>query len=217
MRRSEISRFVSIEGGEGVGKSLFINHLADDLTERGIAFVKTREPGGTPSADLIRGLFGSPPTNDAFCMMTEALLLSAARAQHVEKVIRPALKSGKWVLCDRYADSTRVYQGILGGIPSSDLETIIAISTGKLEPDMTFLLDCDVGIAAGRRQVRGAGHADGIQRYDDAKIEFHERLRRAYLRLAEQFSHRITVIDAARDPLDVAAAAVKALQLRFAL
>ncbi len=149
--------------------------------------------------------------------MTEALLISAARAQHVEKVIRPALKAGTWVISDRYADSTRVYQGIIGGVPTPELETIIAISTGKLNPDITFLLDCDVKLAASRRQERGADHEDAIKRYDDKKTEFHERLRHAYLRLANDFAHRIHVIDAAQKPRDVANDAIKALEVRFAL
>ena len=212
----EISRFVSIEGGEGVGKSLFINHLADDLTARRIPFIKTREPGGTPSADLIRGLFGAPPADDPFCMMTEALLISAARAQHVEKVIRPALKSRTWVICDRYADSTRVYQGIIGGVPASEIESVIAISTGRLTPDVTFLLDCDVELAASRRQQRG-GQDDAIKRYDDKKLEFHERLRQGYLTLAKQFPERFKVIDASQNPPAVAAEAIKTLVVRFGL
>ena len=149
--------------------------------------------------------------------MTEALLISAARAQHVEKVIRPALKAGKWVLCDRYADSTRVYQGIIGGVPTAELETIIAISTGNLDPDITFLLDCDVALAASRRQERGANHEDAIKRYDDKKMEFHEGLRRAYLSLAKGFSNRIHVIDGAQKPDDVASAAIKVLEARFSL
>ena len=149
-------------------------------------------------------------------MMTEALLISAARAQHVEKVIRPALKSGKWVICDRYADSTRVYQGIIGGVPAADIEAIIAISTGKLTPDVTFLLDCDVALAASRRQERG-GQDDAIKRYDDEKMEFHERLRQGYLTLAKQFPQRFKVIDAAQSPQQVATDAIKTLEVRFAL
>ncbi len=186
------------------------------MTGRGIPFIKTREPGGTPSADLIRGLFGAPPADDPFCMMTEAFLISAARAQHVEKVIRPALKSGTWVICDRYTDSTRVYQGIIGGVPTAEIESIIAISTGSLTPDITFLLDCDVTLAASRRTERG-GQDDAIKRYDDKKLEFHERLRQGYLALAKQFPERFQVLDATQKPLAVAAEAIKALVVRFAL
>jgi len=150
-------------------------------------------------------------------MMAEALLISAARSQHVENVIRPALSAGKWVICDRFADSTRAYQGIIGGINPAELETIIAISTGRLEPDITFLLDCDVSLAAERRQERGTSQEDAIKRYDDAKMEFHERLRQAFIRLAKEFSHRIHVIDASQKPAMVAAEAVKVLEQRFVL
>lgn len=216
-REVRIARFVSIEGGEGVGKSLFIQNIAADLTARGVSFVKTREPGGTPAADKIRALFGAPPDNDPFCMMTEALLVSAARAQHVERVIRPALERGHWVLSDRYADSTRVYQGVLGGVTSEALETLIDLSTGSLMPDLTFLLDCDVHIAAARRSYRAtdqSDHDDAIRRYDDKKIEFHERLRRAYLSLKDRFPDRIVVLDAARAPAEVAAEALAILKQR---
>lgn len=180
-----------------------------------MAFIKTREPGGTPAADLIRGIFASPPENDSFCMMTEALLISAARAQHVEKVIRPALTAGKWVLCDRYTDSTRVYQGILGRIESTRLESLIELSTDGLEPDLTFLLDCDVKVAAARRDQRSVNHNDAIKRYDDAKAEFHEQLRHAYLSLASRFPDRIVTINAGQPAEKVAAVALGILQERY--
>jgi dTMP kinase len=149
-------------------------------------------------------------------MMTEALLVSAARAQHVEKVIRPALAAGKWVLCDRYADSTRVYQGVLGGLDTEKLETLIALSTDDLSPDLTFLLDCDVRIAARRRDQRGAEAdlSDAIRRYDDAKIEFHDRLRTAYLSLVQRFPARMIVLDAAQAPAKVTADALQLLAER---
>lgn len=147
--------------------------------------------------------------------MTEALLISAARAQHVEKMIRPALNAGKWVLCDRYTDSTRVYQGILGQIDSVRLETLIQLSTDGLEPDLTFLLDCDVEVAAGRRDLRGADNDDAIKRYDDAKAEFHDQLRQAYLSLASRFPDRIATLDAGQPADMVAVSALKIMKERY--
>ncbi len=196
------SRFITVEGGEGVGKSTFIRGLSDRLRGKGVSVVTTREPGGTKVADLIRGVFAAPIPDEPLAMGTEALLVSAARCQHVERLLKPSLKEGAWVLSDRFADSTRIYQGILGGIDAEVLESLIQFSTGGLEPDLTFLLDCPVSLSSqrlGYRRHHKAGGQD-IVRYDDQNTEFHERLRRAYLQLAERFPQRVFVLDASKAP-----------------
>ncbi len=193
-------RFLSIEGNEGVGKSTLLQGLAARLTARGLRLVTTREPGGTPAADRIRGLFGDPPAGDPLLPETEALLVSAARAQHVGRLVRPALERGDWVLTDRYHDSMRAYQGLLGGVAEADLERLIAFSTRGLDPDLTFLLDCDVRVARSRLSTRGEAHPDSIKRFDDARASVHERLRAAFLALQKRFAERIMILDASKPP-----------------
>lgn len=211
------AKFITVEGGEGVGKSLFTQNLALGLRGLGLNLVVTREPGGTPTADLIRGLFGKPADGDPLLMNAESLLVSAARAQHVGRLIRPALEHGQWVLSDRFADSTRVYQGTLGGLARSDLEALIMFSTGGLEPDLTFLLDCDVAVAQARLGKRAKPRPDAIERYDHEETAFHARLREAYLSLAKEHSSRVVVIDAAEPPEQMARQALAAVRSRFAL
>lgn len=211
------AKFITVEGGEGVGKSLFTSNLAKGLKGLGLNLVVTREPGGTPTADLIRGLFGKPAPGDPLLMPAETLLVSAARAQHVGRLIRPALDQGQWVLCDRFADSMRVYQGALGGMAPGDLEALIRFSTGGLEPDLTFLLDCDVQVAQARLGKRKTARPDAIERYDAEAEQFHARLRDAYLTLAKKLGQRMIVLDAARTPDQMAQDALKAVRDRFAL
>lgn len=207
-------RFLSIEGNEGVGKSTLIEGLFGELTTRGVRLIRTREPGGTPAADRIRALFGDPPPGDPLLPDTEALLVSAARAQHVGRLIRPALARGDWVLTDRYHDSMRAYQGVLGGVGGEDLERLIAFSTQGLDPDLTFLLDLDVGVARRRLEARGEAHPDSIKRFDDARRSVHERLRAAFLALQKRFPARIMVLDASKSPDSLISEAVEALAAR---
>jgi len=216
-------RFITVEGGEGVGKSHFVAALTRHLEGLGRSVVATREPGGTPTADKIREIFARPVSGDPLRMEAEALLVSAARAQHVGQLILPALREGKYVLCDRFADSTRVYQGKIGAIPRYDLERLIAFSTGGIEPDLTFLLDCDVDISLGRLAARtsarlattGENDSSEVGRYDKAKRSFHERLRFSYHELAQEYPDRIVVIDASSKPDVVAARAIAILTERF--
>lgn len=191
------ARFVTLEGGEGVGKSTLLHGLIQWLKSKNIHAISTREPGGTLIADEIRRIFKSPPHGEEFYPETESLLVSAARAQHVTQVIQPALKQGKWVVCDRFADSTRVYQGILGGVPMNELEWLIKYSTKGIEPDLTFLLDCDVTTAAGRIGGRGVmKNDDDTARYDQASEQVHERLRQGFRRVAGFFPSRFYILDA---------------------
>ena len=211
-------RFITIEGGEGVGKSALTRGLVEALRARGHEVVATREPGGTPAADRIRAVFATAPADDPLAARTEALLVSAARAQHVERLVAPALARGAWVVSDRYADSTRVYQGTLLGLPADELETLIAYSTGGLAPDLTLLLDLGVTEARARLAGRGLGGApqvDAVTRYDEATTSDQERLREAFLALARRFPARFVTLDASVAPGGVLRAAVATVEARL--
>jgi len=212
------ARFITLEGGEGVGKSTLASGLVRWLDTRGVQILQTREPGGTPIADEIRRVFKSPPAGEDITPETEALLVSAARAQHVAKVIKPALTSGQWVLCDRFADSTRVYQGLFGGVGINEVERLIKFSTGGLEPDLTFLLDCDVTITAGRIGARGADpKGDDVVRYDQAGHQVLDRLRQAFRKLAGFYPARFYILDASLPPEKVLQDACAELERRWKL
>ncbi len=209
-------RFITIEGGEGVGKSSFSRALVDSLRSQGQDVVQTREPGGTPVADQIRSIFVSPPNDELLTPGAELCLVSAARAQHVEHVVRPALQRGAWVVCDRYADSTRVYQGLLGRVPTETLEAVIRFTTGELMPDLTFVLDCDVSISLARlkRRLPGQDQSD-VSRFDLATVQTHERLRQAFQLLAELYPQRVMLIDASGSTQDAVHCALACLRERW--
>ncbi len=191
------SRFITLEGGEGVGKSTLMSSLVKWLESKDLKVLSTREPGGTPIADAVRRVFKSPPVGEEFMPETEALLVSAARAQHVGKVIKPALQAGKWVICDRFTDSTRVYQGLYGGVALNNLEWLIQFSTGGLAPDLTFLLDCDVALTAGRIGGRGvASNDDDAVRFDQAGDVVLEKLRQGFRKVAGFYPSRFFILDA---------------------
>ena len=205
-------RFITLEGGEGAGKSTHIRHLASLLQAQGVEVVTTREPGGTEGAETIRRLIveGSVDRWDA---LTETLLLNAARRDHVRRLIEPALARGAWVLCDRYVDSTLVYQGIAKGVETETLLQLHALSTGPLWPDLTLVLDLppQIGLA------RAAGRAGTETRFEDHAIDFHETLRQGFLDLAKRFADRCVVVDASV-PLDAVSQAIEtALRERLGL
>jgi dTMP kinase len=208
-------RFMTVEGGEGAGKTCFTAGLAEALRGRGLPLLTTREPGGTPVADYLRTLFAAPPGGEALAVETEALLVSAARAQHVARRIEPALAAGEWVLCDRFADSMRVYQGAVGGLASEGLEAMIRVSTRGLAPELTFLLDLDVGSALARLASRADAAKDGIGRFDRAQRSFHERLREAYLALAAKEPRRFVTLDADQQPQALVDQALRHVEARF--
>lgn len=211
-------RFITLEGGEGVGKSSLLKSLGEILKAHGIPVLSTREPGGTPGADRIRSLFAVHDTGDPWLPETEAFLVSAGRAQHVGRVIRPALARGTWVLCDRFADSTRVYQGLLGGVEDQTLETLISISTGGLAPDCTLIVDCDVDLALKRLALASHGcndRSDPVSRFDGEARERHERRRLGYLSLAKRFPDRCHVVNGRHSPEQVAQDALSILQKSF--
>ncbi len=199
-------RFLTIEGGEGVGKSYLSQGLKRRLEALGHGVVLTREPGGTPLADAVRELFLHPPEKPS--SLAELFLVSAARTQHIEKLIEPALLQDKWVICDRFYDSTRVYQGDFGKVPRRTLESVIEHSVQACHPALTFVLDCPAEIARNRvlKRANDLQTAEG-NRYDEGTREMYEALRQGYLKRAREFPDRIVLIDASQSPEDVLEAA----------
>ncbi|HNN87096.1 MAG: dTMP kinase [Pseudomonadales bacterium] len=188
-------KFITIEGGEGVGKSTNIRCVENFLQAQGISFIKTREPGGTPLAEELRALLLSP-REEKVCEQAELLLMFAARAQHLQQVILPALERGDWVVCDRFTDATYAYQG--GGRKLS-LETIAALETivqGGLQPDLTLLLDVDVETGLAR-----LGNREQIDRFEREQHTFFEAVRAMYHQRAQQFPERFRIVDAGQ-PLE---------------
>ena len=200
-------RLVTFEGGEGAGKSTQIERLAAALRAAGLDPLVTREPGGTPGAEQIRGLLVEGPP-DRWLPLSEVLLLLAARYDHVTRRIAPALADGRWVLCDRFMDSTRVYQGVAGGVGEAVIDRLHATVLGDLCPDLTVILDVPVATGLGRRQT-----APGSQRYEQMARAFHERVREGFLALARAEPGRCVVVDATRS-VNVVADEVRDLVVR---
>lgn len=184
-------RFITLEGGEGAGKSTQIRLLAEALRATGIDVVTTREPGGSPGAEAVRDLLvnGDP---GRWLPVSEAMLLSAARHDHVMRTIRPALESGRWVLCDRFADSTLAYQGYGHGLDHRVLTTLRDIAVGDTVPDLTLILDIDPALGLARAAARRGGE----DRYERMQVAFHERLREGYQAIAKAEPSRCALIDA---------------------
>lgn len=205
-------RFITFEGGEGAGKSTQAKKLVAALKKRGVDCIATREPGGSPGAEQVRDLIvhGEAGRWDT---LTETLLIFAARADHVARTIRPALAAKKWVICDRFTDSTFAYQGAGRGLARETIRRLDAIVLHDFHPDLTFVLDLPVEVGLARATTRGKG-ATRFERFDAA---FHERLRQAFLGIARRNKERCVVIDAAQDPDAVAAAIWKAVAKRFKL
>jgi dTMP kinase len=184
-------RFITFEGGEGAGKSTQLARLAERLTAAGQAVVKTREPGGSPGAEAIRALLVTGDA-DRWSPVSETLLMNAARRDHVERVIRPALERGAWVLCDRFADSTRAYQGAGGG---ADPALIAALEAHVLEgarPILTLIFDLPVELGLARALARPGAET----RFESKGAEFHQRLRDHFLQISRDEPERCAVIDA---------------------
>lgn len=186
-------RFITLEGGEGAGKSTQIQVVKDYLEARGIDVVVTREPGGTPVGQEIRNLLVSGD-KDKWSPLSETLLILADRAAHLERVIRPALADGKYVVCDRFFDSTRAYQGIAGGLGLEVIHNLQQPVLGTALPDVTLLLDIDPEKGLSRAQERG-----GDLRFESKTLAYHQTLRQAFLDFAKQEPERMVVIDADRD------------------
>jgi dTMP kinase len=205
-------RFVTFEGGEGAGKSTQIRLLAEAMRVAGIDVVVTREPGGVNSAERIRALLveGEP---GAWLPPTEALLHFAARVEHVERVIKPSLAAGRWVLCDRFVDSTIAYQGHGHRVPQRYLAQLQAATLQRFAPDLTIILDLPVEIGLARAALRL-----GIEtRYELMDRAFHERVRRGYRRIARTAKRRCALVEAAGDIGSVAAAVRAVVRERLAV
>ncbi|HVT54689.1 MAG TPA: dTMP kinase [Xanthobacteraceae bacterium] len=184
-------RFITFEGGEGSGKSTQVKRLAERLRLHGYDVVETREPGGSPGAEAIRHLLlagvAKPLGTEA-----EAMLFAAARDDHMTSTIRPALQRGAWVICDRFIDSTRVYQGALGNVDPRLIRSLERLVVGPDVPDLTLMLDLDPNVGLTRVNSRG----EATNRFEDENFEFHKQLRAAYRDVAEQEPERCVLIDA---------------------
>ncbi len=186
-------RFITFEGGEGTGKSTQASLLAKRLRAFAISVVQTREPGGSLGAEIIRHVLLSGAAKP-FGPDAEAVLFAAARADHIETTIRPALVRGSWVVCDRYIDSTRVYQGSLGQVDPRLIRGLERITAGDLVPDVTFILDVDPRVGLARAAARRK--AAQPDRFEQETIDFHQRLRQAYRDIAAANAQRCVLIDA---------------------
>ena len=203
-------RFITIEGGEGAGKSTAQTFLADKLAAQGISVLKTREPGGTPLAEAIRRNLLSLD-EEAPVEMAELLLVFAARAQHLAKVIEPALQQGQWVLCDRFTDATYAYQGAGRGLSAALIGKLEALVQGDRRPDTIILLDMPPQIGLARAKARGA-----LDRFEQEGQAFFERVRQGYLERAAAFPDRYVVIDAAAELSEVQAS-LEAMMERWSI
>ena len=203
-------RFITFEGGEGTGKSTQARRLRERLQEAGHEVVLTREPGGSPGAEEIRALLVTGGA-DRWSSMAETLLLYAARSDHLDRVIRPALERGAWVISDRFADSTRAYQGAAGGVSPALLSTLEDAVLGPDRPDLTLVMDLRAETGLGRANSRGGAE----NRFESKAAEFHDRLGAAFLTIAESEPGRCVVIDAAHGADEVAEAVWAAVQARL--
>jgi dTMP kinase len=194
-------RFITFEGGEGTGKSTHAARLAERLKQFGVGVHVTREPGGSPGAEIMRYVILSGVAKP-FGAEAEAVLFAAARDDHLKTVIRPALERGMWVICDRFADSTRVYQGVAGDVDARSIRALERIVVGDTKPDLTFILDVPAALGMQRAaKRRGAGDAD---RFEKEALAFHEKLRDGFLMLAASEPERCVLIDATASKDEVA-------------
>ncbi len=200
-------KFITLEGGEGVGKSTQATRLADALRDCGLKVVVTREPGGTAGAEAIRSLLMTG-SEDKWSARAEGLLFAAARADHVERLIEPALVRGDWVICDRFVDSTRAYQGGAGGLTDEDILMLHRVGSGALMPDRTLLLTLPFAEAERRANSRASGNADRFGARNDA---YHAKLLAAFERMAADEPARFRTIDTSGDADAVTERLVSAL------
>jgi dTMP kinase len=211
-RPSGRGKFITFEGGEGSGKSTQIKKLAERLGAKRVRAIVTREPGGSPGAEIMRHLVLSG-MGKLLGPEAETLLFAAARDDHVRSVIQPALGQGTWVLCDRFSDSTRAYQGSLGKVAPAVLNAMERVTIGDLKPDLTIILDVPVEVGIKRAAARRGGGAP--DRFEAEDVRFHQELRDAYRQIAASEPQRCVLIDANTDAATVAAAVWAALRDRF--
>ena len=210
MTQVQAGRFITLEGGEGAGKSTQASLLAAFLREKGVETIVTREPGGTPGAEAIRALLvdGPPERWDAW---TEALLMTAARRDHVTRLIRPALSEGTWVVCDRFADSTVAYQGAAGGLGTEAMRSLMAPVLEGCAPDLTLIIDLPVDEGLVRAGSRGGDE----NRFEKQGADFHAKVRQGFLDIAASAPERCVVIDGGADAETVANTIQKAVLERL--
>lgn len=214
MTGAERGRFITFEGGEGVGKSTQLRRLAEHLRACGVEAVTTREPGGTPKAETLREILLSgriAPLGP----LAEAAVFAAARIDHVERLIAPAIARGAWVLCDRFADSTRAYQGARGGVDARALTLLEKAAMGDLKPDLTIIIDLPPVEGLSRAAARREASGQRADRFEAEDHGFHEGLRRAFLDIAEQEPERCCVVNGALPPDEVARAIRQLVNARF--
>lgn len=190
-------RFITLEGTEGAGKSTNLAFMRDYLEAKGVSALVTREPGGTAFAEEIRELVLSP-REEAVDALAETLLIFAARAQHLQRVVKPAIVEGRWVLCDRFTDATYAYQGNGRGLPNEHIAILEGLVQGGLKPDLTIYLDLPVEL--GLERIKGRDEPD---RFEQERQAFFERVRKGYLEIANAESERVKVVDASRPLGDV--------------
>ncbi|CAN1721411.1 Thymidylate kinase [Hyphomicrobium sp. 1Nfss2.1] len=212
-----LGRFITFEGGEGSGKSTQARLLAAQLSRVGISTEITREPGGSPFAEALRAVILDPnmPQHSA---LSEALLFYSARADHLDNTVRPALNAGQWVICDRFIDSTRVYQGEAGGLPGEIIDVLNHMVVSPTFPDLTFILDIPAELGLGRahsRRVDKVNPDTEADAYEKRDLAFHWKLREAFREIAAQEPERCVLIDATQEPDAVFAAVWRAVEARL--
>ncbi|WP_127143595.1 dTMP kinase [Pelagibacterium montanilacus] len=210
----ERGRFITFEGGEGVGKSTQVRHLAARLGAFHISAVQTREPGGTPKAEALRSfiLRGSP---ESWGVGAEAVLFAAARLDHVNELIAPSIAAGKWVICDRFADSTRAYQGLTGGVDERLIDALEVLALNGQRPDLTIILDMEPETSFARIRKRAQAKGEAADRYEREDFEFHRRLRDNFLSVAENEPERCVVLAADTDEEGLAEVIWTIVKARF--
>lgn len=206
-------KFITFEGGDGAGKSTQIRRLAAALVATGRKVTQTREPGGTPAAEAVRQLLLSGAAK-SMGPDGEAILFAAARTDHMDKIIRPALSAGEWVLCDRFIDSTRAYQGAGGGVDERLLRALERVAVGETRPDLTIILDIPVEVGRERIHARHGADRDA-DRFEDEEHGLQEKRRQAFLDIAEAEPDRCVVVDATQTEDEVAHAVWKAVSTRL--
>lgn len=205
-------RFITLEGGEGAGKTVQAKRLVDKLASLGLEVVRTREPGGSPRAEQLReAILGGFAAQ--FGPEGEALLFAAARIDHLDKTILPALERGAWVVCDRFADSTRAYQGVAGDLSASFIARLEKVVVGPNRPDLTVILD--IPAETGLERARARRGAESADRFEAEGLDFHETLRRAFLDIAAAEPERCVVLDAVKPEEEVAQAIWSAVEERL--
>ncbi|MFQ5669129.1 MAG: dTMP kinase [Acidobacteriota bacterium] len=208
--------FVTLEGIEGAGKTTQMNSLSAFLSHSGVEHVTTREPGRTAIGEAVRTLL-LDPGRPSLCPLADSLLYNAARAQHLHEVIEPALGRRQVVLCDRYKDSTMAYQGHAGGVPLSLLQTLHRLGGLARDPDLTFLLDLPAEVGLRRARSRQKLSREGLSRFEEMGLAFHQKVREGYLALAAACPERIEIVDATLPPGQVSKHLVRVLQDRLGL